>query len=211
MNLHRTELKKYYHGTMLAAHINSCHPSKGAADNQQEIILAITNTGITSRGVRKDLIMPEVGDAAPEFELEDQNGNVVSLSKLKGKTVVLFFYPKANTPGCTVEACSFRNRITDYDTDKYVILGISPDVVKKQKKFADKFELPYPLLADADHAVAEAYGVWAEKSMYGKKYMGIERTTFVISPEGKLAHVFRKVQVKEHASEVLEQLKALNA
>lgn len=154
--------------------------------------------------------MPEVGDAAPEFELQDQDGNTVKLSALKGKTVILFFYPKADTPGCTVEACSFRDRKDDYEPEKYVVLGISPDTSKKQKKFSDKFELPYPLLADEVHATAKAYGVWAEKSMYGKKYMGIERTTFVISPEGKLSNIFRKVQVKEHAADVIAQIKAGN-
>ena len=154
--------------------------------------------------------MLEVGDAAPEFELEDQDGNTVSTAKLQGKTAVLFFYPKADTPGCTVEACSFRDRKVDFDPNKIVILGISPNTVKQQKKFAEKFELTYPLLADDDHATAEAYGVWVEKSMYGKKYMGIDRTTFVISPEGKISHVFHKVQVKEHAEEVLAVLKTAN-
>ena len=119
--------------------------------------------------------MPEVGEVAPDFTLQDNKGETVTLSGLRGKTVVLFFYPKADTPGCTVEACSFRDTKAGFDAAEIVVLGISPDTVKAQDKFAEKFGLPYRLLADADHAVAEAYGVWAEKSMYGKKYMGMHR------------------------------------
>src|SRR5258708_1386071 len=138
--------------------------------------------------------MLNIGDTAPEFSLQDQTGETVTLSGLRGKTVVLFFYPKADTPGCTVEACSFRDTQAGFDQAKIVVLGISPETVKAQSKFAEKFGLPYRLLADADHAIAEAYGVWAEKSMYGKKYMGVARTTFVIGPEGKLSHIFPKVK-----------------
>ncbi len=151
--------------------------------------------------------MLNVGEDAPDFSLADHNGEMVSLSGLRGKTVVLFFYPKADTSGCTTEACSFRDAKAHYDAADVVILGISPDTVKAQEKFAVKFGFPYRLLADADHAVAEAYGVWAEKSMYGKKYMGIDRTTFVIGPDGKLSHLFRKVKVDGHANEVLTALK----
>ena len=132
----------------------------------------------------------------------------VTLSELRGKTVVLFFYPKADTPGCTVEACSFRDKKADYDADDVMIFGISPDTPKDQGKFAEKFGLPYRLLADADHAIAESYGVWAEKSMYGKKYMGIERTTFVIGKDGKLTQIFHKVKPENHADEVLAAIKA---
>ncbi len=151
--------------------------------------------------------MPEVGEVAPDFTLQDNKGETVALADLRGKTVVLFFYPKADTPGCTIEACSFRDAKASYDEADVVILGISPDTVKSQERFATKFEFPYRLLADHDHAVAEAYGVWAEKSMYGKKYMGIDRSTFVIGPDGNLSHVFRKVKVDNHADEVLKTLR----
>jgi peroxiredoxin Q/BCP len=148
--------------------------------------------------------MPNVGEAAPDFSLPDQNGNSVSLSGLRGKTVVLFFYPKADTSGCTVEACGFRDSKASFDQKDVVLLGMSPDPIKAQSKFAVKYELPMQLLADEGHAVAEKYGVWAEKSMYGRKYMGIERTTFVIGPDGVLQHIFAKVKPNGHANEVLK-------
>lgn len=150
--------------------------------------------------------MPNVGDVAPDVNLPDQSGRIISLSALRGKTVVLFFYPKADTPGCTIEACGFRDSKANFDSSDTVLLGISPDTVSAQSKFAEKFDLPYSLLADADHQVAEAYEVWAEKSMYGKKYMGVERTTFVIAPDGTLSHIFRKVKVEGHAEEVMAAL-----
>ena len=150
--------------------------------------------------------MLEVGETAPEISLPDQNGNAVKLSELRGKTIALFFYPKADTPGCTVEACAFRDAQKSFDGADAVILGVSPDVSKAQLKFAEKFDLPYRLLADAEHTVAEAYGVWIEKSMYGKKYMGVERTTFVIGPDGKITHIFRKVKPEGHAEEVLQAI-----
>lgn len=153
--------------------------------------------------------MPEVGDVAPDFTLQDNKGETVALADLRGKTVVLFFYPKADTPGCTVEACSFRDAKASYDEAGVVILGISPDTVKSQDRFAEKFEFPYRLLADHDHAVAEAYGVWAEKSMYGKKYMGVERSTFLIDKSGKLVNSWRKVKVPGHAEEVLAAVRSL--
>jgi len=147
--------------------------------------------------------MPSVGDAAPDFTLPDQTGTPVSLSGLRGKTVVLFFYPKADTSGCTVEACGFRDSKARFDAKSVVLLGMSPDPSKAQSKFAVKYDLPMQLLADEGHAVAEKYGVWIEKSMYGRKYMGIDRTTFVIAPDGKIAHVFSKVKPAGHAEEVL--------
>jgi peroxiredoxin Q/BCP len=147
------------------------------------------------------------GDAAPEFALPDQSGQVIALAALRGKRVVLFFFPKADTSGCTIEACGFRDAKTQYDDADVVLLGISPDGTKAQAKFADKFDLSYSLLADANHATAEAYGVWVEKSMYGRKYMGIERTTFLIDPHGNLSHIFRKVKPAGHAAEVLAALK----
>jgi peroxiredoxin Q/BCP len=147
------------------------------------------------------------GDAAPDFELPDQHGNPVRLSDLGGKSVVLYFYPKADTPGCTVQACGVRDHSADYVAANAVVLGVSPDSVKKIAKFDDKFTLSFPLLSDEDHSVAEAYGVWVEKSMYGRTYMGMERSTFVIDPDGVIAQVFRKVKPVEHDALVLDALR----
>ena len=144
-----------------------------------------------------------VGKKAPEFTLPASNGEEVSLSDFKGKTVVLYFYPKDDTPGCTKEACEFRDAVKKFSTRKAVVLGVSPDSLKAHDKFIAKFGLPFVLLSDADHAVAEKYGVWVEKSMYGRKYMGIERSTFVIGPDGKVKAAFRKVKVDGHVDEVL--------
>src|SRR5437660_4984255 len=150
--------------------------------------------------------MLDIGDTAPDFTLDDQHGNAVSLSELRGKTVVLYFYPKADTPGCTTQACGVRDHRADYGRSGAVVLGVSPDPVKKVAKFDDKYGLGFPLLADEDHAVAEAYGVWVEKSMYGRKYMGNERTTFVIGPDGMIRDVFRSVKPAEHDELVLGAL-----
>ena len=147
-----------------------------------------------------------VGAKAPEIKLNDDAGNAFKLSALKGKTVVLFFYPKADTPGCTKEACEFRDAGSTFQKKDTVILGISPDDGKAQAKFKTKFGLPYALLCDTDHAVAEVYGVWKEKSMYGKKYMGVERTTFVIGADGKIKKIFEKVKVDGHVDEVCSLL-----
>ncbi len=149
-----------------------------------------------------------VGKKAPEFTLPGSQGENVSLKGLKGRTVVLYFYPKDDTPGCTKEACDFRDSVKKFTSKQAVVLGVSPDSLKAHDKFAGKFELPFALLSDADHAVAEKYGVWVEKSMYGRKYMGIERSTFVIDPEGKLKAEFRKVKVDGHVDEVLAAVKA---
>ena len=146
------------------------------------------------------------GDAAPDFTMPDQHGNPVSLSGLRGNTVVLYFYPKADTPGCTTQACGVRDHRADYESADAVVLGVSPDPVKKIAKFDGKYDLGFPLLADEDRAVAEAYGVWVEKSMYGRKYMGNERTTFVIGPDGKVRTVLRKVKPAEHDRLVLNAL-----
>ena len=148
----------------------------------------------------------EPGHQAPDFTLPDQHGNPVSLSGLRGKPVVLYFYPKADTPGCTTQACGVRDHRADYDSADAVVLGVSPDPVKPIAKFDEKFGLGFPLLSDEDHAVAEAYGVWAQKSMYGRKYMGVERTTFVIGPDGAIKDVLRKVKPAEHDSLVLGAL-----
>jgi peroxiredoxin Q/BCP len=146
------------------------------------------------------------GEKAPDFTLPDQHGNLVSLAGLRGQTVVIYFYPKADTPGCTAQACGVRDHSPDYAQAGALVLGISPDPVKRIAKFAEKYNLEFPLLADEDHAVAEAYGVWVEKSMYGRKYMGIERSTFVISPEGIVQEVLRKVKPAEHDALVLGTL-----
>jgi thioredoxin-dependent peroxiredoxin len=151
------------------------------------------------------------GDEAPSFTLPDQNGEKVKLSDLKGGTVVLYFYPKANTSGCTVQACGVRDRRADYEAAGARVIGISPDEVKDVDKFAGKHDLDFTLLADKDHAVAEKYGTWVEKSMYGRKYMGVQRATFIIDPKGKIARVFPKVQPKKHDDLVLKALDELAA
>ena len=148
----------------------------------------------------------QVGDKAPDFTLPDDAGNAVSLQSLRGKRVVLYFYPKADTPGCTTESCEFRDEFPRVEGVDAVILGASPDTVKAQAKFREKFSFPFALLADKDHALAESYGVWKEKSMYGRKYMGVERTTFVIDKEGRVSHVFEKVKPAGHAQQVLSAL-----
>jgi thioredoxin-dependent peroxiredoxin len=138
------------------------------------------------------------GDPAPDFTLPDQNGDPVRLADFTGKTVVLYFYPKADTPGCTTQACGVRDHQTDYKSAGAVVLGVSPDPVKATAKFDAKYGLGFPLLADEGHEVAERYGVWVEKSMYGRKYMGNERTTFVIGPDGKIKEILHKVKPAEH-------------
>jgi thioredoxin-dependent peroxiredoxin len=151
------------------------------------------------------------GDPAPDFELPDQDGRAVKLSDFRGQPVVVYFYPKADTPGCTVQACGVRDHRADYAKVGSVVLGISPDTVKKVKKFHEKYDLDFALLADESHAVADTYGVWAEKSMYGKKYFGNERTTFIIDSAGKVAEVLRKVKPAEHDALVLSALVAASA
>lgn len=154
--------------------------------------------------------MLEPGDKAPSFTLPDQNDDPVKLSDLKGQTLVLYFYPRADTPGCTIQACGVRDHFEDYvETQAARVVGVSPDSVADVKKFHDKFDLNFTLLADADHAVAEAYGVWGEKSMYGKKYMGVARATFIVDGDGKIAKVFPKVSPKTHDEVVLEALAEL--
>jgi thioredoxin-dependent peroxiredoxin len=149
------------------------------------------------------------GDPAPDFTLADQDGNEVSLSGLRGKSVVLYFYPKADTPGCTVQACGVRDHRADYERAGAVVLGVSPDPVRRLARFDGKYTLGFPLLADEDHSVAEAYGVWVEKSMYGRKYMGMERSTFVIDPDGVIKEIIRKVKPAQHDDLVLASLGAV--
>lgn len=143
------------------------------------------------------------GISAPDFTLPTDAGDTLTLSSLRGRWVVLFAYPKDDTSGCTVEACEFRDALPRFDASKAVILGISPDSVKSHVKFKAKYELPYTLLADEDKTVLQAYDVWKEKSMYGKKYMGVERTTFLIDPAGQIAKIFTKVKPAGHAAEVM--------
>jgi peroxiredoxin Q/BCP len=153
------------------------------------------------------LMSINVNDKAPDFTLQDENGKEISLKSLRGKQVVLYFYPRADTPGCTIEACEFRDTYKQMQKTGAVLLGISPDTPKAQKKFQEKFQLPFSLLADADKKIADAFGVLQEKNMYGRKVMGIVRTTFVIGPDGKIQHVFPKVKAEGHAGEVLAYLK----
>ena len=141
------------------------------------------------------------GDAAPDIKTAS-----FQLSKLKGKTVVLFFFPKADTPGCTKESCEFRDASKQFAKKDAEIVGVSPDKAEAQAKFAQKYKLPYTFVPDPEHSIAEAYGVWKEKSMYGRKYMGIERSTFVIDPKGKIAKIFAKVKPEGHAAQVIESL-----
>lgn len=151
--------------------------------------------------------MIEEGKLAPSFSLADQDGKTHSLKDYLGKKVVLYFYPKDNTPGCTKEACNFRDEIALFKKNSTVVFGVSADSVKSHKNFSEKFTLPFPLLSDESKKMIEAYGVWKEKSMYGKKYMGIERTTIVIDEKGKVKKIFAKVKVEGHTQEVLEALK----
>ena len=151
-------------------------------------------------------MIPEAGQAAPDFTLPSDQGGDVPLRGLRGQKVVLYFYPKDDTSGCTTQACEFRDRWADVQAAGAVVLGVSPDGIRSHGKFRAKFDLPFPLLADEDHSVAEAYGVWGEKSMYGRTYEGILRTTFLIDRKGRVARVFEKVKPAGHAAEVLEAL-----
>lgn len=153
--------------------------------------------------------MIEPGQPAPDFELPDQDGRTVKLSDYRGQRVVVYFYPKADTPGCTTQACGVRDHLADYSQAGAVVLGISPDTVAKVKKFHDKQGLNFALLAEEGHRVADAYGVWVQKSMYGKTYFGNERTTFIIDSDGKVAEVLRKVKPAEHDGLVLKALERI--
>ena len=155
--------------------------------------------------------MIETGQQAPDFTLPDQDGAPVALADLRGKTVVLYFYPKADTPGCTTQACGVRDHLPAYEKNGAVVIGVSPDPVKRVKKFHGGQALNFPLLADEDHATCEAYGVWAEKSMYGRTYWGALRTTFVIDAEGVVRHVIPKVKPATHDEQVLAALRELSA
>ncbi|MBO2544996.1 thioredoxin-dependent thiol peroxidase [Salegentibacter sp. BDJ18] len=143
------------------------------------------------------------GDKAPEFSVKDQDGNTVKLSDFKGKKLVLFFYPKASTPGCTAEACNLRDNWERFQEKGYAILGVSADTQKRQSNFKNKYEFPFPLLADEDREVIQAYGVWGPKKFMGKEYDGIHRTTFIIDEDGKIEEVIKKVKTKEHTAQIL--------
>ncbi|MGM7703301.1 thioredoxin-dependent thiol peroxidase [Pseudalkalibacillus sp. Hm43] len=149
----------------------------------------------------------KTGEKAPNFTLEANNGEKVSLSDFKGKNVVLYFYPKDMTPGCTTEACDFRDHHSEFSDQNTVILGVSPDPIDRHKKFIEKHDLPFLLLADEDHEVAEQYGVWQLKKNFGKEYMGIVRSTFIIDEDGELVKEWRKVRVKDHVEEALNYIK----
>ena len=155
--------------------------------------------------------MIEAGEQAPDFALPDQDGREVKLSDFRGRPVVVYFYPKADTPGCTTQACGVRDHLPDYAEAGAVVLGISPDPVAKVKRFHDKQSLNFTLLADEDHAVTDSYGVWAEKSMYGKTYWGALRATFIVGPDGSVVHVIPKVSPKTHDDEVLKALAKVGA
>ncbi|RZJ78662.1 MAG: thioredoxin-dependent thiol peroxidase [Flavobacterium sp.] len=147
------------------------------------------------------------GDKAPDFTSKDQNGNAISLAQFKGKKVVLYFYPKDSTPGCTAEACDFRDNYQGLKAQGIEVLGVSIDDEKSHQKFITKYDLPFTLLADTDKSIVEAYGVWGEKSMYGKKYMGTNRTTFIIDEDGNIAHIITKVDTKAPTAQVLALIK----
>jgi len=148
----------------------------------------------------------EPGDKAPDFELQSDAGETVRLSDLHGRKVILYFYPKDDTPGCTTEACDFRDRLPDIDNRGAMVLGVSPDSIASHQKFKAKYDLPFALLSDPDHKVAEVYGAWGEKKMYGKTYEGMIRSTFLIDEGGVVSEVFRKVKAKGHADRVVDNL-----
>lgn len=148
--------------------------------------------------------MIEKGDLFPDFHLPNESGEIISLNKFRGSKLVIYFYPKDDTPGCTVEACSFRDELPQFGTVN--VIGISPDSAKSHQKFVSKFKLNFTLLADEKHELAEACGIWVEKSMYGKKYMGIERTTYLIDESGIVIHVWVKVKPQDHAKEVFSMI-----
>jgi len=151
----------------------------------------------------------EEGEVAPDFTVETDEGATLRLSSLRGAPVVLYFYPKDDTPGCTIEACELRDAFPRFAHSRAVILGVSPDDVASHRKFKQKFDLPFTLLADTDHAIAERYGVWVEKSMYGRKYWGVHRATFIIDPRGTVAKIFPKVKPEGHAAEVEAEIRKL--
>ncbi len=156
------------------------------------------------------MTIPAAGDTAPDFSGLADDGNMITLASLRGSPVVLFFYPKDDTSGCTVEVCGFQEALPRFDGLAAKVIGVSPDPVKSHLKFKAKFDLAYPLIADTEKVICNAYGVWGEKSMYGRKYWGVNRTTFVIDRDGRIARVFEKVKPQDHAAEVAEAVAALS-
>ena len=152
------------------------------------------------------MITLEVGDKAPEFTAKDQDGKTISLSDFKGKKLILYFYPKDNTPGCTAEACNLNDNYSELTDKGFEVVGVSPDSIESHQKFIAKYNLSFHLIADPDKEVINKYGVWGEKNMYGKKSMGLLRTTFVIDEEGKIQHIFKKVQTKDHTNQILQKV-----
>jgi len=150
--------------------------------------------------------LPKMGEKAPDFKAPNQEGKTIALKDFKGKSVVIYFYPKDDTPGCTIEACEFRDGMKQIKKAGAVVLGVSPDSVKSHTKFNDKFKLAFDLISDEDKVICKAYGVWAKKKLYGREYMGVLRSTFVINSQGKIARIFANVKPKGHAAEVLEAL-----
>jgi peroxiredoxin Q/BCP len=148
------------------------------------------------------MTQPTAGMPAPQFEGTDQNGNVIKLNSFRGKKIVLYFYPKDNTPGCTAEACSLRDNYNELLKKGFVVIGISPDSIKSHEKFSEKYELPFPLISDPEKKIMTAYGAYGEKMMYGKKVTGVLRTTFIIDGDGKIEKVIKKVDTKEHAPQI---------
>ena len=145
----------------------------------------------------------QIGDKAPDFDANDQDGNLIKLSSFEGKKVVLYFYPKDDTPGCTAQACNLRDNYQSLLKNNYVVLGVSSDDEESHKKFAEKYSLPFPLVADIDKKINESYGVWKEKSMYGRKYMGTNRTTFVINEQGIISEIIEKIKTDDHTAQIL--------
>ena len=182
-------------------------PKKGRGSSKTTAPKSTKFSSVKSR--KPKAVELKVGQNAPAFTLQDENGQKVSLSNFKGKKVVLYFYPKDDTPGCTKEACSFRDGIDEIRDSGAVVLGVSADSVGSHKKFSEKFDLNFPLLSDVDKKMLQAYRVWKEKSLYGRKFMGIERTTFIIDERGKIATIFPKVKVESHLDDVLSELELL--
>ena len=168
------------------------------------------NKGTSSAPKGEKVAELKIGQKAPPFSLLDDKGKKVSLKDFKGQKVILYFYPKDDTPGCTKEACAFRDGIDEVRESGAVVLGVSCDSVESHNKFSTKYDLNFPLLSDPEKTVVQAYGVWKEKSMYGRQYMGIERTTFVIDEQGKIAHIFPKVKVTSHFEDVMGELELIS-
>ncbi len=160
---------------------------------------------------KEQVLKLKVGDRAPEFSTLTSGGSTLSLAELKGKPVIVYFYPRDDTPGCTKEACGFRDAFAEFKKRGALILGVSPDSVKSHDKFISKFQLPFPLLSDTEHRIAEAYGVWGEKIFMGRKYLGVHRVTFLVGPDGRIQNIWPRVKPEEHAAEVLAALDALPA